>query len=267
MLVNGVDGAGKGETVNLLNEWLDPRHVRSRRLRPAHAKKSGAPADVALLAGAPGEGQDRHPLRQLVHGPDHRPRPAPTEPHGAPGAIERIRRFERLLTDDGALIVKLWFHLSKKAMKKRLEELESNKLTRWRVTKADWENFDRYDDFAKVSERVLRETSTGDAPWVVIDGSDPNYRAITAAKTLLGAIHGRLAEAKARRPRGKRPHGGNARRSSEASTATAPVFETVDTVAHPARSPVQGAPLEGEVRDEDRARRRARSRSSAARRR
>jgi len=30
VLVNGVDGAGKGETVNLLNEWLDPRHVRSR---------------------------------------------------------------------------------------------------------------------------------------------------------------------------------------------------------------------------------------------
>src|SRR5262245_6758156 len=30
ILVNGVDGAGKGETVNLLNEWLDPRHVRTR---------------------------------------------------------------------------------------------------------------------------------------------------------------------------------------------------------------------------------------------
>ena len=30
ILVNGVDGAGKGETVNLLNEWMDPRHIHTR---------------------------------------------------------------------------------------------------------------------------------------------------------------------------------------------------------------------------------------------
>jgi len=145
-----------------------------------------------------------------------------------PGAIERLRHFERLLTDDGALLVKLWFHLSKKGMKKRLQELESNKLTRWRVTKGDWENFSHYDDYAKVSERVLRETSTGDAPWVVIDGSDPNYRQITAAKTLLRAIQGRLNDARAHSLDARRA----ARRragSREATTGVAPVFQTVDT--------------------------------------
>src|SRR5579862_6530295 len=34
VLVNGVDGAGKGETVNLLNEWMDPRHIETTALRP-----------------------------------------------------------------------------------------------------------------------------------------------------------------------------------------------------------------------------------------
>jgi polyphosphate:AMP phosphotransferase len=109
--------------------------------------------------------------------------------------VQGIRRFEQLLTDDGALVVKLWFHLSRKGMKKRLEELEAEKLTRWRVTKADWENYGQYDAFAKVSESVLRETSTTNAPWVVIDGSDANYREITAAQTLLGAIRKRLGAA------------------------------------------------------------------------
>ena len=37
ILVNGVDGAGKGETVNLLNEWMDPRFI--------HAHATGAPSD------------------------------------------------------------------------------------------------------------------------------------------------------------------------------------------------------------------------------
>ena len=229
VLVNGVDGAGKGETVNLLNEWLDPRHVRSVAFgAPSEHELAHAPmwrfwealpakGKIGVLFGNwytdPINGRAQHRMSR-------------TE---LPGAIERVRRFERLLTDDGALLVKLWFHLSKKAMKKRLEELEANKLTRWRVTKADWETWDQYDRYAKVSERVLRETSTGDAPWVVIDGSNPNYRAITAAKTLLGAIRGRLAEAKANGVEAKRAARRQRSGSSEAATSNTPVFETVDT--------------------------------------
>jgi AMP-polyphosphate phosphotransferase len=114
-------------------------------------------------------------------------------------------------------------------MKKRLEELEENKLTRWRVTKNDWQNWQRYDAYAKVSERVLRETSTGDAPWVVIDGSNANYRAITAAKTLLGAVRGRLAEAKAAYLAAHRAAKRQRTGTADTSTDAAPVFETVDT--------------------------------------
>jgi len=229
VLINGVDGAGKGETVNLLNEWLDPRHVRSVAFgQPSEHELARPPmwrfwkalpakGKIGILFGNwytdPINGRVQHRLGRTQ----------------LPGAIERIRRFERLLNDDGALVVKLWFHLSKKAMKKRLRELESNKLTSWRVTKADWENFERYDQYAKVSERVLRETSTGDAPWVVIDGSNPNYRAITAAKTLLGAVQGRLAEAKANGLEAKRSARRQRSGSSEAATSNAPVFETVDT--------------------------------------
>jgi polyphosphate kinase 2 (PPK2 family) len=55
--------------------------------------------------------------------------------------LVRIKAFEKLLTDDGTLLVKLWFHLSKKAQKKRLRELESHPSSRWRVTKTDWRHF------------------------------------------------------------------------------------------------------------------------------
>jgi polyphosphate:AMP phosphotransferase len=229
VLVNGVDGAGKGETVNLLNEWLDPRHVRSVAFgAPSEHEQARAPmwrfwkalpakGKIGILFGNwytdPINGRVEHRLSRTQ----------------LPGAIERLRRFERLLTDDGALLVKLWFHLSKKAMKKRLEELEADKLTRWRVTKDDWENWRKYDQYAKVSERVLRETSTGDAPWVVIDGSNPNYRAVAAAKTLLGAIQGRLAESRAKGLEAKRVARRQRSGSSEAATNNMPVFETVDT--------------------------------------
>lgn len=229
VLVNGIDGAGKGETVNLLNEWLDPRHIRSTAFG-SRTEEDGERAPMwRFWRALPPKGKLGVLFGNWYTDPiDGR---VARELRGAdlPAAVERIRRFERLLTDDGALLVKLWFHLSKKGMKKRLEELESNKLTRWRVTKTDWENFARYDAYAKVSERVLRETSTGDAPWVVIDGSDPNYRAITAAKTLHGAIEGRLAEAKAENDAAKRAARRRRTGAGEASTDAGPVFETVDT--------------------------------------
>jgi polyphosphate:AMP phosphotransferase len=229
VLVNGVDGAGKGETVNLLNEWLDPRHVRSRAFGETNGEESTRPPMWRFWQALPAKGKIgilfgnwyTDPINGRVLGRLHASE--------LPGAIEGIRRFERLLTDDGALIVKLWFHLSKKGMKKRLERLESDKLTRWRVTKVDWKNYDFYDAYAKVSERVLRETSTGDAPWVVIDGSDPNYRAITAARTLLGAVQSRLAEAKAVDMEEKRAAKRKRTGSADPSTEAAPVFESVDT--------------------------------------
>ncbi len=97
--------------------------------------------------------------------------------------LDRIRAFEQMLVDDGAVLVKLWFHLSKKAP----EEAASRSSRRTSSpggasSRQDWKNFARYNKFRDVSELVLRETSTGAAPWLVIDGSDPNYRALSAGR-------------------------------------------------------------------------------------
>ena len=106
--------------------------------------------------------------------------------------LEQIRHFERMLVAEGALILKLWFHLSKPAQKKRFKELLSSRKTAWRVGPGDWERFKHYDEFVDVCEDALRETSTGEAPWQVIEGSDPEYRSLTAGKLLLDALDARL---------------------------------------------------------------------------
>jgi polyphosphate:AMP phosphotransferase len=111
--------------------------------------------------------------------------------------LERIRHFERMLVSEGALLLKFWFHLSKKAQKKRLKELSSSRQTSWRVGPEEWEHFKRYDEFVDVSEDALRETSTGEAPWNIIEGSDHEYRSLTAGRL--------LGEALAMRLKGERP--------------------------------------------------------------
>ena len=188
VLVNGVDGAGKGETVNLLQEWLDPRHVRSRAFGDPTEDERLRPPLWRFWQTLPPKGKIGILFGNWYTDPIVRRAKKKSDERELGVAIEHIKSFEKLLVDDGAVILKLWFHLSKKGQRKRLKALEADKLTRWRVTKQDWKNWERYDDFAKVSERVLRETSTGEAPWLVIDGSDPNYRALTAGRALLAAL-------------------------------------------------------------------------------
>jgi len=55
--------------------------------------------------------------------------------------IDEINRFEKMLTNEGALIIKFWFHLSKEVQRKRLKSLEKDPKTRWRVTDLDWQRF------------------------------------------------------------------------------------------------------------------------------
>ena len=107
-------------------------------------------------------------------------------------ACERIVRFERMLVDEGVLLLKFWFHLSKQAQKERLKALEADPKTRWRISDTDWERFKIYDRFRKVSELALRRTSTGHAPWTVVEGSDPNFRYLTVGRAIADAVGRRL---------------------------------------------------------------------------
>ena len=198
VLVGGVDGAGKGETVNLLNEWMDPRHVQTHALAAPTDDEQRYPRWKRFWSALPPRGKVgiffgswyTLPIVQRVY--------RQTKGADLDQSLEEIVRFEQMLHQEGALLVKLWFHLSKKAQERRLAALSSDKLTRWRVTETDWKHFGLYDQFREVSERSLRRTSTADAPWNVIEGLDARYRGYTAGSLLLEAIQGRLAADAAR---------------------------------------------------------------------
>jgi len=193
VIVGGVDGAGKGETVNVLNEWMDPRHVHTHAFGKPGTEERRRPPMWRFWRALPPKGRIgilfgswyTEPIIQRVLGRIKRAR--------FERDIERVRRFETMLAAEGALIIKLWFHLSKRAQRKRLKSLASDKRTAWRVTAEDWKHWKRYDVFRDVSEDALRATSTGLAPWHVIESADEEYRSLTAGKLVLEALRHRLA--------------------------------------------------------------------------
>ena len=202
VLIGGVDGAGKGETVNLLNEWMDPRHILTCAFGEMSDEERQRPPMWRFWRALPPKGRIGILFGSWYTGPivarvTRKVRGAEFE-----SAMQQINRFERMLVDEGALILKFWFHLSRKQQKKRLKALEADPDARWRVTESDWERYRLYDRFRTVSEQALRETGSGHAPWTLVEGADPNYRYLTVGQLLHDALRERLA---GRRPPLPRP--------------------------------------------------------------
>lgn len=192
ILIAGVEGAGKGETVNLLNEWMDPRHIHTHAFPGPSDEERERPAMWRFWRVLPPKGTigvffgawHTQPIVERVQGE--------LSESEFSQRISEILRFEKMLVDEGVLLLKFWFHLSKEQQSKRLKALEKDPRTRWRVTDLDWKYFKLYNKFIKVTEPFLRKTSTGEAPWIVVAGADPHYRALTVGRHLLAAMRERL---------------------------------------------------------------------------
>ncbi|HBP17375.1 MAG TPA: polyphosphate:AMP phosphotransferase [Planctomycetes bacterium] len=230
VIVSGVEGAGKSAVVNRFHGWLDTRGLRTatffeegeeERERPPYWRfwRSLPPrGTIGMLFGS-------WYTQPIVERAFERIDEAEFEHR-----LRRISEFETMLARDGALIVKLWFHLPRDIQTKRLrKQLQEEKEREGKGKKGKGKKgkgkkekekkakkggkkekraeeddlsatlrdyADNYERFASVSERAIRLSDIGLAPWHLIESTDKRYRDLTAGKILLEALRSRLAEGK-----------------------------------------------------------------------
>jgi AMP-polyphosphate phosphotransferase len=188
VLISGLEGGGRGETANKLNEWMDPRFIRTSAFGPGAPEEEARPLAWRYWRALPPRGKIGIFMnawyRQLVN--MHVRREVTSAEFSA--RLQEVRQYEQMLTDEGIVLLKFWIHLSRPAQKQRLRELASSKKTRWRVTAIDKAGLKHYNKYHNVWEEMLRETSIGAAPWYVVEGTDPNYRNLTVGKILHEAM-------------------------------------------------------------------------------
>lgn len=203
VLINGIEGAGKGETVKLLNEWMDPRMIDVLTFDQQTDEELARPPAWRYWRALPPKGRMGvffgNWYSQMLQGRVH----GVFKDAVLDQAITGAERLEQMLCDEGALIIKFWFHLSKKQMKARLKSLKDDPLHSWKISPLDWQQSQTYDRFVRFGERVLRRTSRDYAPWHIIEGVDPNYRSLAVGRILLESLQAALAN----NPKGK--HQGN----------------------------------------------------------
>ncbi|MBA1191167.1 polyphosphate:AMP phosphotransferase [Pseudomonas entomophila] len=194
ILINGIEGAGKGETVKLLNEWMDPRLIEVRTFDEQTDEELARPPAWRYWRALPPKGRTGvffgNWYSQMLQGRVQ----GDFKNAVLDQAIAGAERLEQMLCDEGALIIKFWFHLSKQQMKARLKALADDPLHSWRISPLDWQQSRTYDRFVRYGERVLRRTSRDYAPWHIIEGVDPCYRSLTVGRIILEALQNALAK-------------------------------------------------------------------------
>ena len=188
IVFEGWDAAGKGGTIRRISAALDPR---SFKVWPI-----GAPRPYYL---------DRHFLLRFMER---------LPPRGAITAFDRswygrvlverveeltpeerwraayreIIDFERLVTDDGTRLVKLFFHISQDEQLSRFEQRLKNPLKRWKLTYEDFRNRGKWSDYSRAIDDMFAKTSTDFAPWTVIAASNKKYARIAAMETVVDCL-------------------------------------------------------------------------------
>ncbi len=195
--LEGWDTAGKGRVIKKLTEKLDPRLFRIYPGRPPSPLEQRYHFLWRYQMKLPNDGEmvvfDHSWYgRVLVERCDK------VVPKKAwRGAYEQINEFERWLTDDGQVVIKLWMHISKKEQKQRFKDCLKDPLLRWKITKEYRRHHKQYDKWVRAVEEMLAKTDSPHAPWTVVEANDLRWARVRIFETIVKRIEEVLARRKA----------------------------------------------------------------------
>lgn len=188
VVFEGWDAAGKGLVLGRILQALDPRGFKVHNIAaPTHEDRLWPPMTRFWNITPPdgfiaiyNHSWYRQVLNERVEN-DLKPRELQE-------AYERMRVFERQLTDDGAVIVKFFLHIDKKEQAKRFRKLRKDPAFAWKVGKDEQRRHKLYKDYALATEDMLRETSTPYAPWTLVPATNDRFALVTVGESLAVAF-------------------------------------------------------------------------------
>ena len=200
LLISGNDFAGKAEIIHSFYEWLDNRYLNTRAFALPKGVERRMPRLWRYWRTLPPTGELGFYLGSWYHQPLMRLSRGQLSIPRFTAQMQQILRFERLLNDEGIILVKIWLHLTDDQQGKR--QRIDPALLEQTVAMREWGDFSAA-DYEKVREgaRLMTElTSTLGAPWIRVPATDPHERDQRIGQIVLEAMRQRLASEPSPRP-------------------------------------------------------------------
>ena len=102
-------------------------------------------------------------------------------------AYEEINQFEETLVDDGAIIVKIYMHISKDEQLARFKRREADPYKHWKITDEDWRNRRKWDEHNEAAQEMFQKTSSL-VPWTVLPANFKWFARVNVIKTVNSAL-------------------------------------------------------------------------------
>ncbi|MFN8131956.1 MAG: UDP-galactose-lipid carrier transferase [Solirubrobacteraceae bacterium] len=188
ILFEGWDASGKGGAIKRLVAPLDPRHVRVAQFAAPTYDEKRHHFLWRFSDALPGWGGmavlDRSWYgRVLVERVEKFARKEQWK-----RAYAEINGFERTLTDEGAIIIKYWLHLSDAEQLRRFERRQQDPLKEWKLTEEDWRNRKKRPAYERAVEDMLAKTDTAWAPWTLVEGDSKRWARVRVLESAVEQI-------------------------------------------------------------------------------
>lgn len=188
ILFEGRDAAGKGSVIGSVSRYMNPKHYRIVALgRPTEQERS--------------EWYFQRYIKNFPHGGEvvlfdrswyNRAMVEPIFGFCSPEEHELFMKhvvpFEESLAEQGTLLVKLYFSVSKEKQAARFEQRRSDPLRQWKLSEIDLQAQSMWEEFSRTKYNMLKATSNEKAPWHVIRSSDKHKARMETMKLILNQI-------------------------------------------------------------------------------
>jgi polyphosphate kinase 2 len=195
ILFEGRDTAGKGGAIKAVSGQLNPRQCRTVALAAPSEREQGQWYFQRYVDHLPAKGEivlfdrswyNRAGVEKVMG--------YATEDE-VDAFLRHAPTFEKMLIDDGILLFKYWLSCDQDKQEERLHERLDDPLKRWKLSPVDIAARDKYGEYTKAREAMLKATHTDHAPWTLVDFNDQRLGRLTLIRDLLARLPDTKVEA------------------------------------------------------------------------
>jgi polyphosphate kinase 2 len=188
VIFEGRDAAGKGGAIKRIMQYLNPRSARVVALPTPSETEKGQWYFQRYITHLPTKGEivlmDRSWYNRagVEHVMDY------CTPEQYREFLRQAPSVERMLVEDGIILLKYWFSVSDDVQEERFRSRQNDPMRRWKLSETDVLSITRWEDYSRAKDAIFAATDHADAPWWTIESDDKRAARLNSIAHLLSQV-------------------------------------------------------------------------------